>query len=67
MRAELADPNYCAVLVLSRAAVNLSWYDSRYEPESAVKFMLPRQDIWILFLKRVNIILMNRKVYAISW
>ena len=28
MRAELANLNNCAVLFLSRAAVNLSWYDS---------------------------------------
>ena len=28
MRAELANLNHCAVLFLSRAAVNLSWYDS---------------------------------------
>ena len=28
MRAELADLNYCAIPFLSRAAVNLSWYDS---------------------------------------
>ena len=27
MRATLANLNYCAVLLLSRAAVNLSWYD----------------------------------------
>ena len=29
MRAELANHNHCAVPFLSRAAVNLSWYDSR--------------------------------------
>ena len=28
MRAELANLNHCAVLFLSRAAVNFSWYDS---------------------------------------
>ena len=28
MRAELANPNHCAVLFSSCAAVNLSWYDS---------------------------------------
>ena len=28
MRAELANHNHCAVPFLSRAAVNLSWYDS---------------------------------------
>ena len=28
MRAKLATLNHCAVPVLSRAAVNLSWYDS---------------------------------------
>ena len=28
MRAELASLNHCAVSFLSRAAVNLSWYDS---------------------------------------
>ena len=28
MRAELANLNHCAVPFLSRAAVNLSWYDS---------------------------------------
>ena len=28
MRAELANLNYCAVPFLSRAAANLSWYDS---------------------------------------
>ena len=27
MRAELANHNHCAVPFLSRAAVNLSWYD----------------------------------------
>ena len=27
MRAELANPNHCAVPFLSRAAVKLSWYD----------------------------------------
>ena len=30
MRAELANLNHCAVLFLSRATVNLSWYDSIY-------------------------------------
>ena len=30
MRAELANINHCAVPFLSRAAVNLSWYDSTY-------------------------------------
>ena len=28
MRAELANLDHCAVLFLSRAIVNLSWYDS---------------------------------------
>ena len=28
MRAELANLNHCAVPLLRRAAVNLSWYDS---------------------------------------
>ena len=28
MRAELANLNHCAVPFLSRATVNLSWYDS---------------------------------------
>ena len=31
MRAELANLNHCAVPFLSRAAVNLSWYDSILE------------------------------------
>ena len=30
MRTKLASPNRCAVPFLSRAAVNLSWYDSIY-------------------------------------
>ena len=30
MRTELAYLNHCAVLFLSRAAVNLSWYDNTY-------------------------------------
>ena len=30
MRAELANLNHCAVSFLSRAAVNLSWYDSTH-------------------------------------
>ena len=30
MRAELANINRCAVPLLSRTAVNLSWYDSTY-------------------------------------
>ena len=30
MRTELANLNHCAVLFLSRAATNLSWYDSIY-------------------------------------
>ena len=30
MRAELASLNHCAVPFLSRAAVNLSWYDITY-------------------------------------
>ena len=30
MRAELANHNHCAVPFLSRAAVNLSWYDSTH-------------------------------------
>ena len=30
MRAELASLNHCAVPFLSRAAVNLIWYDSTY-------------------------------------
>ena len=30
MRIELANLNHCAVLFLSRAAVNLNWYDSIY-------------------------------------
>ena len=31
MRAELANLNYYAVPFLSRAAVNLSWYDSIFD------------------------------------
>ena len=30
MRAELANPNHCAVPLLNRADVNMSWYDSTY-------------------------------------
>ena len=30
MRAELANLNHCAVPLLSRAVVNLSWYDNIY-------------------------------------
>ena len=33
MRAELAILNHCAVPFLSRAAVNLSWYDNTYDTE----------------------------------
>ena len=35
MRAELASLNHCAVPFLSRAAVNLSWYDYIYETYSS--------------------------------
>ena len=42
MLAELANLNDCAVPFLSRAAVNLSWYDINYYLASAVTFDIPR-------------------------
>ena len=37
MRAELANINHCAVPFLSRAAVNLSWYDSSQHSEVQIE------------------------------
>ena len=49
MRAELANLNHCAVPFLSRAAVNLSWYDNLYKYYSIIAFIQ-----LLLFLYPIN-------------
>ena len=64
MRAELADINHCAVPFLSRAVVNLSWYDD-IKYSSTLSLRLFKHDISEFFKLIVRIIILLVKMQPI--
>ena len=64
MRAELANLNHCAVLFLSRTAVNLSWYDSMNLSNEICNPQHSKVDTWMKNMAYNEIWEITYAVYA---